>query len=187
MPLHQRRFERTKKTKRSYNRLGESVVGLSPPSRSPIDTIDLIQSKDSRIEACWLQGEAEAGLERLHQCADMELNTYLNEDGSQDEFNNFITKLAGLTSVVIQRIVKQIVRNIFSATVNCVSYPYVRQDCRLGGFYDKANVKKGPWSPEEDEKLKDYIQPHGIGGNWIALPQKAGLRRCGKTLVAGGK
>ncbi|XP_076892386.1 uncharacterized protein LOC143544118 [Bidens hawaiensis] len=46
---------------------------------------------------------------------------------------------------------------------------------------DKANVKKGPWSPEEDAKLKDYIQSHGTGGNWIALPQKAGLRRCGKS------
>ncbi|KAK1409771.1 hypothetical protein QVD17_36300 [Tagetes erecta] len=46
---------------------------------------------------------------------------------------------------------------------------------------DKANVKKGPWSPEEDETLKHYIQTHGTGGNWIALPQKAGLRRCGKS------
>ncbi|PKA58780.1 Transcription factor RAX2 [Apostasia shenzhenica] len=46
---------------------------------------------------------------------------------------------------------------------------------------DKANVKKGPWSPEEDDKLKQYIETHGIGGNWIALPQKAGLRRCGKS------
>ncbi|XP_004487066.1 transcription factor RAX2-like [Cicer arietinum] len=46
---------------------------------------------------------------------------------------------------------------------------------------DKANVKKGPWSPEEDSKLKEYIQNHGTGGNWIALPQKAGLRRCGKS------
>ncbi|PIA29144.1 hypothetical protein AQUCO_06200019v1 [Aquilegia coerulea] len=46
---------------------------------------------------------------------------------------------------------------------------------------DKANVKKGPWSPEEDSKLKDYIDKHGTGGNWIALPQKAGLKRCGKS------
>ncbi|KVI09503.1 Homeodomain-like protein [Cynara cardunculus var. scolymus] len=46
---------------------------------------------------------------------------------------------------------------------------------------DKANVKKGPWSPEEDRKLKEYIESHGTGGNWIALPQKAGLRRCGKS------
>ncbi|XP_008785764.1 transcription repressor MYB5 [Phoenix dactylifera] len=46
---------------------------------------------------------------------------------------------------------------------------------------DKANVKKGPWSPEEDAKLKSYIEHHGTGGNWIALPQKIGLKRCGKS------
>ncbi|KAH6796790.1 myb domain protein 84 [Perilla frutescens var. hirtella] len=46
---------------------------------------------------------------------------------------------------------------------------------------DKANVKRGPWSPEEDAKLKSYIENHGTGGNWIALPQKIGLKRCGKS------
>ncbi|KAI3925559.1 hypothetical protein MKW92_027538 [Papaver armeniacum] len=46
---------------------------------------------------------------------------------------------------------------------------------------DKANVKKGPWSPEEDAKLKTYIEESGTGGNWIALPQKVGLKRCGKS------
>ncbi|KAJ6849963.1 transcription factor MYB36-like [Iris pallida] len=46
---------------------------------------------------------------------------------------------------------------------------------------DKANVKKGPWSPEEDTKLKEFIDKFGTGGNWIALPHKAGLKRCGKS------
>lgn len=46
---------------------------------------------------------------------------------------------------------------------------------------DKANVKRGPWSPEEDATLKSYIDEHGTGGNWIALPQKIGLKRCGKS------
>ncbi|KAK8543301.1 hypothetical protein V6N12_015859 [Hibiscus sabdariffa] len=46
---------------------------------------------------------------------------------------------------------------------------------------DKGNVKKGAWSPEEDAKLKTYIKKHGTGGNWIALPQKIGLKRCGKS------
>ncbi|GMI95003.1 hypothetical protein HRI_003169600 [Hibiscus trionum] len=46
---------------------------------------------------------------------------------------------------------------------------------------DKANVKRGPWSPEEDAALKTYVQTHGTGGNWIALPLKAGLKRCGKS------
>ena len=40
---------------------------------------------------------------------------------------------------------------------------------------DKANVKRGPWSPEEDATLKNYVHTHGTGGNWIALPQKAGI------------
>lgn len=46
---------------------------------------------------------------------------------------------------------------------------------------DKANVKRGPWSPEEDAKLKEYIEKYGTGSNWISLPQKAGLKRCGKS------
>ncbi|KAG8098347.1 hypothetical protein GUJ93_ZPchr0013g34696 [Zizania palustris] len=46
---------------------------------------------------------------------------------------------------------------------------------------DKASVKKGPWSPEEDAKLKSYIEQNGTGGNWIALPLKIGLKRCGKS------
>ncbi|XP_062192650.1 transcription factor MYB36-like [Phragmites australis] len=46
---------------------------------------------------------------------------------------------------------------------------------------DKATVKKGPWSPEEDAMLKNYIEEHGTGGNWIALPQKIGMKRCGKS------
>ncbi|KAJ6382127.1 hypothetical protein OIU77_030727 [Salix suchowensis] len=46
---------------------------------------------------------------------------------------------------------------------------------------DKNSVKRGPWSPEEDAKLKAYIDHFGTGGNWIALPQKIGLKRCGKS------
>ncbi|GAB4854355.1 hypothetical protein Ancab_022941 [Ancistrocladus abbreviatus] len=38
---------------------------------------------------------------------------------------------------------------------------------------DKAKVKRGPWSPEEDETLKNYVNKFGTGGNWIALPHKA--------------
>ncbi|KAF8023240.1 hypothetical protein BT93_F0675 [Corymbia citriodora subsp. variegata] len=46
---------------------------------------------------------------------------------------------------------------------------------------DKNNVKRGPWSPEEDAALKSYVEAFGTGNNWIALPKKAGLRRCGKS------
>lgn len=40
---------------------------------------------------------------------------------------------------------------------------------------DRANVKRGPWSPDEDMLLRNYIQKHGTGGNWISLPSKAGI------------
>ncbi|XP_051114192.1 transcription factor RAX2-like [Andrographis paniculata] len=46
---------------------------------------------------------------------------------------------------------------------------------------DKTKVKRGPWSPEEDLTLKNYVEAYGTGGNWIALPHKAGLKRCGKS------
>ncbi|CAN1810860.1 Transcription factor MYB102 [Linum perenne] len=44
----------------------------------------------------------------------------------------------------------------------------------------KNGLKKGPWTPEEDQKLIDYIQLHGYG-NWRTLPKNAGLQRCGKS------
>ncbi|XP_010470422.1 PREDICTED: probable E3 ubiquitin-protein ligase ARI8 isoform X1 [Camelina sativa] len=47
----------------------------------------------------YLQGEAESGLERLHQCAEKELQPYLEAKGPCEDFNEFRTKLAGLTSV----------------------------------------------------------------------------------------
>ncbi|QCD88444.1 probable E3 ubiquitin-protein ligase ARI7 [Vigna unguiculata] len=47
----------------------------------------------------YLQGEAESGLERLHQCAEKELQPFLCADEPSREFNDFRTKLAGLTSV----------------------------------------------------------------------------------------
>ncbi|KAI3462076.1 hypothetical protein Pfo_018739 [Paulownia fortunei] len=43
-----------------------------------------------------------------------------------------------------------------------------------------CGLKKGPWTPEEDDKLINYIQKHGHG-SWRALPRLAGLNRCGKS------
>ncbi|ONK57944.1 uncharacterized protein A4U43_C09F5880 [Asparagus officinalis] len=47
----------------------------------------------------YLQGEAESGLERLHQCTEKELQAYLDAETPMKDFNDFRTKLAGLTSV----------------------------------------------------------------------------------------
>ncbi|KAH9718718.1 Myb domain-containing protein 93 [Citrus sinensis] len=45
---------------------------------------------------------------------------------------------------------------------------------------DESGLKKGPWTPDEDQKLVKYIQKHGHG-SWRALPKLAGLNRCGKS------
>ncbi|MBA0683321.1 hypothetical protein Goari_024988 [Gossypium aridum] len=45
---------------------------------------------------------------------------------------------------------------------------------------DKAGLKKGPWTPEEDIILVSYIQEHGPG-NWRAVPTNTGLLRCSKS------
>lgn len=38
---------------------------------------------------------------------------------------------------------------------------------------EKMGLKKGPWTPAEDQILISYIQRYGHG-NWRALPKQAG-------------
>nr|XP_016468919.1 PREDICTED: transcription factor MYB39-like [Nicotiana tabacum] len=51
---------------------------------------------------------------------------------------------------------------------------------RSAEFDDMSGLKKGPWTPEEDQKLVDYIHKYGHE-NWRALPKLAELNRCGKS------
>jgi len=44
----------------------------------------------------------------------------------------------------------------------------------------KVGLKRGPWTPEEDEVLANYIKKEGEG-RWRTLPKRAGLLRCGKS------
>ncbi|XAR67985.1 hypothetical protein NMG60_11002953 [Bertholletia excelsa] len=50
-----------------------------------------------------------------------------------------------------------------------------RQTCAA-----KPKLKKGLWSPEEDERLFNYITRFGVGC-WSSVPKLAGLQRCGKS------
>ncbi|VVA98589.1 unnamed protein product [Arabis nemorensis] len=45
---------------------------------------------------------------------------------------------------------------------------------------EKMGLKRGPWTPEEDQILISFIIKHGHS-NWRALPKQAGLLRCGKS------
>ncbi|XP_020590703.1 transcription factor MYB86-like [Phalaenopsis equestris] len=44
----------------------------------------------------------------------------------------------------------------------------------------KQKLRKGLWSPEEDEKLLKHITKYGHGC-WSSVPMLAGLQRCGKS------
>uniref|UniRef100_A0A0E0QBQ4 Uncharacterized protein n=1 Tax=Oryza rufipogon TaxID=4529 RepID=A0A0E0QBQ4_ORYRU len=49
---------------------------------------------------------------------------------------------------------------------------------RAGGARKK--LRRGLWSPEEDEKLMNHIAKYGHGC-WSSVPKLAGLERCGKS------
>ncbi|WOK94861.1 transcription factor LAF1-like [Canna indica] len=51
---------------------------------------------------------------------------------------------------------------------------------RRGCGKSKVHYKKGLWSPDEDQKLRDYVLRHGLSC-WSAVPAKAGLQRNGKS------
>ena len=45
---------------------------------------------------------------------------------------------------------------------------------------DRAAVKRGPWSPEEDERLVAYMLRSGQG-SWSDVARNAGLQRFGNS------
>lgn len=51
---------------------------------------------------------------------------------------------------------------------------------RIPYYSEVSTLKKGSWSPEEDQKLKAYIKRYGIW-NWTEMPKAAGLSRSGKS------
>ncbi|KAG9145212.1 hypothetical protein Leryth_008971 [Lithospermum erythrorhizon] len=110
----------------------------------------------------YLQGEAESGLERLHQCAEKELQGYLNAEGPSKEFNEFRMKLAGLTSVT-----KNYFENLVRALENGLSDVDSHGACSRGssskslggggsksrGNRTKATTSKSGSSRNVDDKV----------------------------------
>ncbi|GFP95785.1 probable E3 ubiquitin-protein ligase ari8 [Phtheirospermum japonicum] len=83
----------------------------------------------------YLQGEAESGLERLHQCAEKEFQVYLNSEGPSKDFNEFRTKLAGLTSVT-----KNYFENLVRALENGLSDVDSDAGCNQAGGSSSKNL-----------------------------------------------
>ncbi|XP_039021170.1 MYB-like transcription factor EOBI [Hibiscus syriacus] len=54
---------------------------------------------------------------------------------------------------------------------------------RMMGWEDsKIGLKKGPWTPEEDKLLTQYVSLHGEG-RWSSVARSAGLNRSGKSCM----
>ncbi|KAF9587475.1 hypothetical protein IFM89_003414 [Coptis chinensis] len=81
----------------------------------------------------YLQGQAESGLERLHKCAEKDLAVYLDQEGPSNDFNEFRTKLTGLTTVT---------RNYFENLVRALENGLADVDSHSA--CSKTGSSKGP-------------------------------------------
>jgi ariadne-1 len=83
---------------RAKKQFFEYLQGLNFNSSLNRNVFLLVSLQQLILHYNLFSGEAESGLERLHQCAEKELQQFLNaEEGPSKEFNDFRTKLAGLT------------------------------------------------------------------------------------------
>ncbi|PRQ32288.1 putative aminoacyltransferase, E1 ubiquitin-activating enzyme [Rosa chinensis] len=98
----------------------------------------------------YLQGEAESGLERLHQCAEKELQPFLEEDGPSKDFNDYQTKLAGLTAVT-----KNYFENLVRALENGLSDVESQQSSSAAKGRKKRNAETEIDKEAETEIGKD--------------------------------
>ncbi|KAI4971973.1 transcription factor MYB41-like [Hordeum vulgare subsp. vulgare] len=68
--------------------------------------------------------------------------------------------------------------------VSRISWRHLTADCRSAmakqSCFHKKRMRRGLWSPEEDEKLMNHIAMYGHGC-WSSVPKLAGLERCGKS------
>lgn len=114
--------------------------------------------------ACYcLAGEAESGLERLHQCAEKELQVYLNAEEQLKDFNEFRSKLAGLTSVT-----RNFFENLVRALENGLSDVNSRGACSrmgssksLGGGSSRGRSGKGKGSTPRSSGSNRNIDDSG--------------------------
>ncbi|XP_042003930.1 probable E3 ubiquitin-protein ligase ARI8 isoform X1 [Salvia splendens] len=111
----------------------------------------------------YLQGEAESGLERLHQCAEKEFQVYLNSEGPSQEFNEFKTKLAGLTSVTknyFENLVRALENGLSDVDSHTVS-SRAGSSQAAGGGSGKGRSSKGKGSTSSRSSSSRNIDDSG--------------------------
>ncbi|KAK9067022.1 hypothetical protein SSX86_014346 [Deinandra increscens subsp. villosa] len=97
----------------------------------------------------YVQGEAESGLERLHLCAEKELQTYIineDEDATEEKFNCFRVKLSDLTSVT-----RSYFENLVRALENGLSDVEAQTKAGTGSGSDQGDSSKGRKRKRSDQ------------------------------------
>ncbi|KAL3347811.1 hypothetical protein AABB24_021454 [Solanum stoloniferum] len=108
----------------------------------------------------YLQGQAEAGLERLHLCAEKELEIYLNvEEGNSKTFDDFRIKLTSLTSVT---------RNYFENLVRALENGLEDVDSQ-GALGNIATSSKTPAVSSKRTNSKKLV----LGGDRMLVKERA--------------
>ncbi|XP_058181591.1 probable E3 ubiquitin-protein ligase ARI8 [Rhododendron vialii] len=107
----------------------------------------------------YLQGEAEAGLERLHLCAEKDVQAHLGPEQPPTDFNDFRSKLVGLTSVT---------RNYFENLVRAFENGLSDVDSQ-GASRGKASSQEGGLGRDSDDH-GSWACDHCTYFNTISLP-----------------
>ncbi|KFK31185.1 hypothetical protein AALP_AA6G079600 [Arabis alpina] len=102
------------------------------------------------------QGEAEAGLERLHHCAELELNHFVSDtEDSPQNFSDFRNKLIGLTKVTksyFENLVKALENGLADVTKSSTDS---KSSCKR---QKTVGVSTSSTILAEDERLAEQIQ-----------------------------
>ncbi|KAK9932432.1 hypothetical protein M0R45_019670 [Rubus argutus] len=137
-----------------------NMVKLSEIQCQPESQLKFLSDAWQQIVECrrffeYLQGEAESGLERLHQCAEKELLPFLNADGPSQEFIEFHTKLAGLTAVT---------KSYFENLVRALETHLSDVDCHPSWQSGQQAQKMEPAKEKvaEERELVEHVAPAEI-------------------------
>ncbi|EOA39378.1 hypothetical protein CARUB_v10012456mg [Capsella rubella] len=105
----------------------------------------------------YLQGEAESGLERLHKCVEKEIEVFQTAEDPSNDFNNFRSKLVGLTSITktyFENLVKALengLADVDSLAASSKSTNSKASSKTKGGGKGKGSSKNGGSSRNPDD------------------------------------
>ncbi|MFS7956060.1 putative transcription factor MYB-HB-like family [Helianthus anomalus] len=111
----------------------------------------------------------------LYRVGNCHLYQRENDKNKKIKMVLFFPSLSSIATVSSCKFINRITHHSYLFFLQKVRKKMGRSPC-----CDKVGLKKGPWTPDEDQKLMAYIQEHGHG-SWRSLPSKAGLQRCGKS------